>query len=76
MHLPTHVVVVAVGFVATFLTQLHFSLTLRSTIWLYCLEACMIIVTVYKIAQFESSDPDAAARSQVTFWVLQVFFEL
>ncbi|EAL23189.1 hypothetical protein CNBA5330 [Cryptococcus deneoformans B-3501A] len=69
-------VVVAVGFVATFLTQLHFSLTLRSTIWLYCLEACMIIVTVYKIAQFESSDPDAAARSQVTFWVLQVFFEL
>lgn len=36
----------------------------------------MIIVTVYKIAQFESSDPDAAARSQVTFWVLQVFFEL
>lgn len=36
----------------------------------------MIIVTVYKLAQFESSNPDAAARSIVTFWVLQILFEL
>lgn len=76
MRLPTHVVVVAVSFVATFLTHLHFSLTLRATMWLYSLEACMIIVTVYKLAQFESRDPDAAARSIVAFWVLQVLFEL
>ncbi|KIR30924.1 hypothetical protein I309_00276 [Cryptococcus deuterogattii LA55] len=68
-------VVVAISFVATLLTHLHFSLTLRGTMWLYSVEACMIIVTVYKLAQFESSDPDAAARSIVTFWVLQILFE-
>lgn len=36
----------------------------------------MIIVTVYKLAQFESRDPDAVARPIVAFWVLQVLFEL
>lgn len=76
MCLSTRAVVVAISFVATLLAHLHFSLTLRGTMWLYSLEACMIIATVYKVAQFESSNPDAAARSIVTFWVLQILFEL
>nr|ODN98555.1 hypothetical protein L204_02518 [Cryptococcus depauperatus CBS 7855] len=69
-------IVVILAVLATILTHIQFKLATRGTVWLLCAEACLFVVAVYKLAQFESNDPSSPARSRVAFWILQMTFEL
>ncbi|WVO18014.1 hypothetical protein L204_105712 [Cryptococcus depauperatus] len=76
VNLLRRAIVVILAVLATILTHIQFKLATRGTVWLLCAEACLFVVAVYKLAQFESNDPSSPARSRVAFWILQMTFEL
>ncbi|ODN97348.1 hypothetical protein L198_03911 [Cryptococcus wingfieldii CBS 7118] len=68
--------VVVVGLVGAgiTLTAVNYNLSRRGTAWLYVLDGCLLVITVYKLAQFENTDSDSVAQSRVAFWILQILF--
>ncbi|WWC87771.1 uncharacterized protein L201_002663 [Kwoniella dendrophila CBS 6074] len=66
---------VVVCAIATILTSFHFKLDMRGTIYILALCGCLIVVSVYRVVQTYSSNPSAAVRSRVAFWVLQMLSE-
>ncbi|WVQ74489.1 hypothetical protein IAR50_004090 [Cryptococcus sp. DSM 104548] len=68
------VIVVGLVGIGITLTAINYNLSRRGTVWLYAVDACMLIITIYKLAQFENTD-SSVAQSRVTFWILQILFE-
>ncbi|ODO04739.1 hypothetical protein I350_05349 [Cryptococcus amylolentus CBS 6273] len=68
------VVVVGLVGIGITLTAVNYNLSRRGTAWLYILDGCLLVITIYKLAQFENTDSDSVAQSRVAFWILQIFF--
>ena len=69
----------AVSVVALFAivsTHFSFGLDARRTAYLIPLILALMVVSIYRLAQTYSTDPDAAIRSAAAFWILQMVFEL
>lgn len=57
-------------------THFSFGLDARRTAYLIPLIVALIVVSIYRLVQTYSTDPDAAVRSAAAFWILQMVFEL
>ena len=57
-------------------TYTKFRLDARRVALLATLDIPLCVVSVYRVAQIFSTDPNSGARSAVAFWILQIVMEL
>ncbi|WWC68705.1 uncharacterized protein I206_102639 [Kwoniella pini CBS 10737] len=68
-------VAVIVIALAAILTHYQYPIDLRGTIYIMTVAACLTIVSVYRLVQTFSNNPNDAVRSRAAFWILQMTFE-